>query len=258
MDQYREEFLDIDDCRILLRRAGAGRPLVFLHGAGGMTGWPPALAELARHFEVIVPDHPGYGASALPDWLEEVGDLAYFYLDLFARLDLQDITLVGNSLGGWIALELAIRDASRLSSLALLSPAGLGLAGLPKGDNFLWTPEEAVRNLFFDQSYAERMLAQTPTERDLLHRLKNRETTVRLAWHPRFENPRLGKWLRRIDLPVRILWGTDDRLIPPGYAEAFHALLPRSEIVMIEQCGHLPHIEAGPRVVDEIRRLAGG
>lgn len=177
MDQYREEFVEVDGCEILLRRAGSGRPLVFLHGAGGVTAWLPFYAEMAKHFEIFVPDHPGFGRSDDPEWLEEVGDLAYFYLDLFERLDLTGITLVGSSLGGWLATEIAVRDSSRLSSITLLAPAGLGVPGLPKGDGFLWTPEEGVRNLVWNQELADRMLAIVPSEREVFHRLRNREAT---------------------------------------------------------------------------------
>src|SRR5689334_24586685 len=98
-------------------RGGSGPPLVFLHGASGHTGWLPVFERLAQRFDVLVPEHPGFGASDDPPWLDRPADLAYFYLDLMAALGLERVHLIGTSLGGWIAAELAIRNTARLASL---------------------------------------------------------------------------------------------------------------------------------------------
>src|SRR5215510_2005939 len=99
----------VKDCSIRLMRGGAGQPLMILHGASGAGAWLPFMRSLADKFDVIVPEHPGFGASDTPDWLDNIHDLAYFYLDFLAMLDLTGVHLVGLSLGGWIAAELAVR-----------------------------------------------------------------------------------------------------------------------------------------------------
>src|ERR1700734_1640218 len=104
-----DEMVEISGAQIRLLRAGpvGAPPLVFLHGAGGHTGWMGFLDELARDFSVYAPEHPGFGRSDDPPWLDEVGDLAYFYLDFLEALGLDRVHLIGTSLGGWIAAAAA-------------------------------------------------------------------------------------------------------------------------------------------------------
>ena len=106
--------LRIADCSVNVMRGGKGPPLLFLHGAGGAGVWLPFMAALSEHYDVIVPDHPGFGRSDTPEWLDALSDLAYFYLDFIEALDLDQLHLIGNSLGGWIAAEIAVRNTSRL------------------------------------------------------------------------------------------------------------------------------------------------
>ncbi len=109
---YSTSVVAVRGCRIRLMRGGAGDPLIYLHGASGAS-WLPFLQTLSKHFDVIAPEHPGFGESDTPDWLDTIHDLAYFYLDLFDALQLTDVHLVGNSLGGWIAAELAVRSTAQ-------------------------------------------------------------------------------------------------------------------------------------------------
>ena len=117
MANAAEKFQTVCDCRTFVRRGGAGQPLLFLHGAGGLPGWQPFLARLADRYDVIAPDHPGYGQSDTPAWLEEVADLAQFYLEFLKHLSLIGVHVIGHSLGGWIALEMATRSTARIKSL---------------------------------------------------------------------------------------------------------------------------------------------
>ena len=141
-------------CSIGLMRAGTGRPLLFLH-AGGGAGWLPFMAELAARHDVIVPEHPGFGGSDTPDWLDTVQDLARFYLDFLDQLDLSHVDLVGASLGGWIAAEIAVRNARRLGSLTLVGSAGIHVPGVPQVDTFLVNDENLIRSLFDDPKLVE-------------------------------------------------------------------------------------------------------
>ena len=124
MADYSTSVLAVRGCRIRLMRGGAGSPLVVLHGATGAS-WLPFMQKLAENFDVIAPEHPGFGESDTPDWLDTIHDLAYFYLDLLDELKLKDVNLVGLSFGGWIAAELAVRNTQRLASLTLAGAAGL-------------------------------------------------------------------------------------------------------------------------------------
>jgi pimeloyl-ACP methyl ester carboxylesterase len=248
-----ETELRVRDVRIRLRRAGRGPKVLFLHGAGGVPQWLPFFDMLAERHELLVPEHPGFGGSDDPAWIRSVPDLAMFYLDLIEQAGLDSIHLIGNSLGGWLAAEMLVRDRARCKSLVQLAPAGIRVKGVPCGDNFIWGPEEAVRNLYCDQAFADRILALTPdaAQMDLL--LKNRFTVAKLGWQPRWFDPDLEKWLHRIKLPALVVWGEDDRIMPPAFAALWRERLPDARLVMLPRCGHLPHVEHAA----EVARLIG-
>jgi pimeloyl-ACP methyl ester carboxylesterase len=248
---FTESYIEVDGCRTRLRRGGKGDPLLFLHGASGAPAILPFMEKLAQRFDVLVPEHPGYGQTAEPEWLENIHDVAYFYLDFLKQLNLRNVTLVGNSMGGWIAMEIAVRDTSRLKSLVLVSPAGIPAPGVQPADIFLMAPEDVVRNLFVDQKLAEARLAQ-PEDIDVS--LKNRHTTARLAWEPRLYDPFLPKWLHRIDVPVKIIWGREDRILPVAFAEEFKRLMPKAQIHIVDNAGHLPHAEKPDQFVELVCR----
>lgn len=230
-----------------LRYREAGSPgapvLLFLHGAGGADSALPMLAGFAERMRVIVPDHPGFGASEDPPWLDNIHDAAYAYLDLLELLDLRNVHLVGASLGGWLAMEIAVRDATRLSTLALIAAAGIRPGDIPTGDLFMWSPEERVRHTIADPALAERILAlpQTPEQTEIA--LRNHFTTAKLCWEPRFFDPHLEKWLHRLRLPVQVIWGAEDRLFPLALGQKLAGAIPGAALQVIPACGHVPTVE---------------
>lgn len=244
MPQPIHETIVLDDCRLALHRAGDGPPLLYLHGAGGHTWWP-FLDRLAERYTVWAPEHPGFGASDDPPWLDNTADLAYFYLDLLAERGLHGTHLIGESLGGWVALELAIRDAARLKSLTLVGAAGIRLVGVEKTDIFILTPDQLAAKLFVNPDYAQAFVAQASHPDNLPTGFRNQVTAARLGWNPRFANLHLAKWLHRITLPMHIVWGAQDGIVPLAYAHEFQRLIPHARLSVIEQAGHLPQAEQG-------------
>ena len=240
---YQEHFETIAGCKIRIMRGGSGEPLLFLHGARGASAWLPFMETLSQRFDLIVPEHPGFGGSDTPDWLDNVGDLAYFYLELIDALKLQRINLAGVSLGGWIASEIAVRDDSALKTLTLICAAGIHVKGQPKGDIFMWSREEFIRNIFHEPRFAEAMLAKAPTDDELFAEMKNRLATAKVGWQPRLYNPDLHKWLHRIKVPTLLVWGDDDKVIPPAYGPAFQKLIPGSRLEIMKDAGHTLQIE---------------
>lgn len=243
MDEPAIQHVAIRGCRIALRRAGAGRPVLILHGATGAATWLACMAELAAGHDVILPEHPGFGASDTPDWLDTIADLANFYLEFLDQLDLTGVDLVGHDLGGWIAAELAVRNARRLASLTLVGAAGIHVKGVAQLDPFLRSDEQRIRDLFHDPKRADALVEQLrrPELEDLL--LRNQTATARLTWQPRGYDPHLAKWLHRIAVPTLLIWGAHDRLVPPDHALAYQKLIPGAELAIIPDCGHLPHVE---------------
>ncbi len=258
MPEHKQAFIDVRDCRINLLRGGKGEPLLFLHGASGGGIWHPFLDRLAERFDVLAPEHPGWGRSDTPPWLDNIGDLAYFYLDVLKALELQRVHLVGLSVGGWIAAEIAVRSTARLRTVTLVSAAGIHLKGVAQADPFLQTEEQRLRDFFHDPKLADRLIGQvlSPELADIA--LKNRFTTAKLIWQPRGYNPHLYKWLHRIDVPTLILWGASDRLLPAAYAEEFHRLIPGSRVTVFPACGHLPNIEKADEFVAAVTSFAAG
>ena len=249
--KFEDSLVEVDGCKVHLRRGGKGDPLLFLHGASGAPVVMPFMEKLAQRFDVLVPEHPGYGKSDEPEWLENIHDMAYFYLDFIEQLGLKNLTLVGSSMGGWIAMEIAVRDTARLKSLVLVSPAGIAAPGVRPADIFLMPPEVLVRNLFVDQKLAEARLA---APEDVDASLKNRHTTARLAWEPRLHDPFLPKWLHRIDVPVKIVWGREDKILPVGLGHELKRLLPKAQMHVMDNVGHLPHAERADEFVDIVCR----
>lgn len=239
--------LTVAGCAIRMFRGGSGPPLVFLHGAGGHTGWMAFLEELSTRFEVFAPEHPGFGGSEDPPWLDEIADLAYFHLDLLRVLGLDRVHLMGTSLGGWVAAELAVRSTARLASLTLIGAVGITAGSEPIPDIFRMPVEENLRRFYADPARAARRLADlarasaNPADANLV--AKNRATVMRLAYRPRFHNPGLAKWLHRIDVPTLLLWGAADGLVPPKFGEAYRTLIPKSRLVVLADAGHAPFDE---------------
>ena len=253
---FSDGYVEVDGCRTHLRRGGAGAPLLFLHGASGAPVVLPFMEKLAERFDVLVPEHPGYGLSDEPAWLENIHDIAYFYLDFLKKLHLEKAVVVGSSMGGWMAMEMAVRDTSRIQSLVLVSPAGIRAPGAEPADIFLLPPEEVVRRLFFDQKLAAARLAEPMTPEAIDISLKNRHTTARLAWEPRLHDPFLPKWLHRIDVPVKIIWGEQDRILPVKISNELKRLIPKADVDIFKDCGHLPHVEKADRFCDSVVRFA--
>lgn len=239
---YSASVVAVRGCRIRLMRGGAGEPLLYLHGASGAS-WLPFLDKLSQNFDVIAPEHPGFGESDTPDWLDNIHDVAYFYLDLLAALELESVHLVGNSLGGWIAAEIAVRSTQRLASLTLAGASGLHVAGVEQLDSFLVTDEARLRGFFHDPKKAEEMIARVLSAEAEDTTLKNRAIVARLSWQPRSHDPHLHKWLHRIDVPTLLIWGDTDRLFPKEHALAYRRAIPGAKLVVIPKCGHVPQIE---------------
>lgn len=155
---HSASMIEVRGTRIRLLRGGNGPPLIFPHGASGHVGWLPFLERLSENFDVLAPEHPGFGRSDDPVWLDRPSALGYFYLDLIDALKLDHVHLVGTSLGGWIAVELAVRNTSRLASLTLVCAVGTAANGAPLDDMFRMSAEENARRFYHDPDRVRRRL----------------------------------------------------------------------------------------------------
>ena len=168
-------------------------------------------------------------------------DLAMFYLDFLDQLaPEQGFDVVGHSIGGWLAAEIAVRNSRHVRSLTLMSSAGLRVPGTPMGDIFIWNDEESARHLVFDPAMRAARLAAQPSEEEADILVRNKFSFAKLAWHPRLFNPDLQKWLHRIQVPTQVIWGDHDGLFPLAYAQHWHQQLPASALHIVPDCGHSP------------------
>jgi len=230
---------------ITYQRGGSGAPILFLQGEDSLSG-NAAFADMLRDgHDVLMPDHPGFGTSDTPTWFKTIGDVAYFYLDFLERLDLRGVHLVGASLGGWMAAEIALRSRERIASTTLIAPLGVRQPGLPVADMFMMSPADLLKARFADPALAEATMAEIMAGNDERGAalLKDRYATARLCWHPRFHNPELQRWLHRLSGPVHLVWGENDAIAPTGIATAWQDKLPHARLSVIRGAGHLPHIE---------------
>jgi pimeloyl-ACP methyl ester carboxylesterase len=250
--------LDVRGSRISMRRIGSGEPLLFLHGPRGIGDPSPLIDRLARCFAVLAPDHPGFGRSDAADGLDTIADMAMFYLDVLDQLDLRGVHVVGHSLGGWIALELAVRNATRLRSLTLANAAGIRVEGVSRGDMYIATPAELGRLLFHEPEH-QANIAHAEEDPDRIALItKNRNASAKLTWHPRLYDPHLAKWLHRITLPTLVLWGDADRVIPVAHAGEFVRLIPHASSVTIPACGHMSDVERPDAFAEAVIAFTGG
>jgi pimeloyl-ACP methyl ester carboxylesterase len=232
------EQLPVGDGEVHLLRGGAGAPLLFLHGAGAASLWTPAHERLARQYEVIAPDHPGFGRSTLLDGVHDVEDLVYHYLDLLDRLELDRVVLVGESFGGWIAAEIAAHSPHRVEQLVLMGAPGLRIPGQMPFDVFLATPQQLVGALFHDPSIAAGMFPAEPTIEQIVHGYTEASAFARYAFSPFLNNPKLERRLYRITAPTLVLWADDDRLVPRAHGERYAERIPNARLQTVEDCGH--------------------
>jgi pimeloyl-ACP methyl ester carboxylesterase len=252
--------VEIGGAAIRVLVGGSGPPLVYLHSLGADVEWLDAHERLASRFTVYLPAHPGFADSTGVERIGDVLDLALHYVDLLDVLGLPPVPLLGTSIGGWVAAEIAALWPERASKLVLTDAVGLWLDEAPIGELFGATPQELAKMLFHDQTHPiPAMMAAITSPADLpeeivLPQLKAMEAGARIGWNPYLHDPKLAGRLRRVAAPTLVVWGRQDGLVPVVYGETYARLIPHARLRVIEECGHLPPVERGEdwaRVVGE-------
>ena len=232
--------------RIEVERRGAGKPLLLLAGEEALEPEAAFVDELARSHEVIIPSLPGYGASERPLWITDPHDLAFFALDLARKSGWKDATVIGFSLGGWIAAEMATMDQSFIGKLVLVAPYGVKLGGPTDrdiADIWLQHPDKVHALKWHDPAKGKRDFTKMPDEA-LTRIARNTETTARFCWEPYMHNPKLKHRLHRITVPTLLVWGANDGIVKAdSYGRGYAGLIPGAKLEVIASAGHLPHIE---------------
>ncbi|WP_328453629.1 alpha/beta fold hydrolase [Amycolatopsis sp. NBC_00438] len=214
------------------------RPFLLLHGGGGvatMAGFADLLAE-RTHSRVLLPTHPGFGGTPKADGLTTVAELAKAYVTMLDELDLTDVTVLGNSFGGWLAAEIALLESPRVSGAVIVDGVGVEVDGHPVTDVRGLTPQELRAISWHDASKAPVPPAGgTGPSPDVVALLGY--TGAAMA------DPTLAKRLGGLDIPVHVIWGESDGIVTPDYGRAFAAAIPLSTFTLLPRSGHLPQLE---------------
>jgi pimeloyl-ACP methyl ester carboxylesterase len=255
-NQGQPETIDVAGRPTVIMHAGDGPPFVYLHstlGEGFM--WFPFYQSWAKQFRVLVPTHPGFGQSGGFDQIDRIEDMAFHYVELFDALGLDQVILGGVSLGGWIAAEFAVRWPERVKKLWLSAAPGLWVEGQPLGDLFrvMHERDELRKLLFHDPNghMARLVIENEPDVEKMLSAYQSLTVLARLVWERPYD-PKLAARLARVQCPVLLLWGENDRLVPPAYAEAYKKHLPQAELKLLPNCGHLPMFEQEAAFVNTV------
>jgi pimeloyl-ACP methyl ester carboxylesterase len=235
-------------------RENNGRPVLILHGGGG----PQTVAGLAAGLSkahVVVPTHPGFAGAPRPEWFDSLDDLAFAYLDLLDRLNLQDVLVIGSSMGGWIASAMALHDTTqRLGGLMLINAAGILVEGYPVVDVSTLAPNDLLA-LSFHNPAPFRIDPATVTPEQIEGRKANARALALYDQGLGSSDPKLGRRLKRVTIPVVVVWGESDRVILPEYGRAYAQSFPNGRFELIPEAGHLPQIEQLQLVLPLVRQL---
>ncbi|GGC48373.1 alpha/beta fold hydrolase [Chelatococcus reniformis] len=232
-------------------RVGEGPTLLYLHGFDGVSVDDPFIGALAKHFDVVAPSLPGFGASARPRSMRTMEDLAHFTVSLVRTLGLDDVTLVGSSFGGWVAAEMAAKGCDGLSRLALADPVGARFTTDPAEkeilDVFITETKHYPGLLFSDPEKANLAFSNMDfanmDEDASLRFCANREGLTQFGWAPLLHNPGLRARLAYIDIPTLVLWGADDRIVPVSYGRRFAEAIPGATFEVVAEAGHYLPLE---------------
>jgi pimeloyl-ACP methyl ester carboxylesterase len=254
MASYTEEHFDVNGIDTAVLTAGDGPPLVFFHGAGTLTGFD-SLLPLAESFRLIVPNHPGFGASADDTSVDSIEDYVRHYLDLFDLMGLEEFSLAGHSMGGYLAATFAISQAPRINRLVLCAPLGLRVREHPTVDIFSVRDEDLLPMLTEDMSIFTGKIPDPPTPEFFAERYREMTSTARIFWR-RVYDIKLPKWLHRLTMPTLLLWGDSDGVIPAEQAPVWAEGIPNAEVKLLPGVGHLLFDESR-EAVDAVGEFAG-
>lgn len=247
----------VGDSELTVIQGGSGDPLVVIHeeiGHPGITNWH---TEMAQNHTLMIPLHPGFGQTSRVEWLNSVRDLAGLYGGLLRESGLAPANVIGFSLGGWIAAEMAACNAAQFRRLVLVAPFGIRPPEGAIADMFQVTAKSyldaSVKDIESTPEFAK-LYGGEPTPEQFEAWEDARAESARLAWAPYMYNPSLGPLLACGDqVKTLIVWGRDDNISPVSAADVYHDAIAGSELVVLDGCGHRPEVERAEAFVAKLK-----
>jgi pimeloyl-ACP methyl ester carboxylesterase len=241
----RTERLTVHGIDLEVFRGGVGAPIVLLHGMRSFSETSRFAALLAEHGSVVAPSCPGFGGTQRPKDFDTIFDLVHLVRALLDAVPGEAVTLVGLSFGGWLAAEVAAAGHPRLGRLVLVDPVGIKISGRETADIldvFNRHPNEVRAAEYHDPDrYAPDFDAMEDEE--IVRYARDRDALCLYGWNPYLYNPQLPRWLSRISVPTRVVWGESDGIVTPAYGRAFAGMIPGARFSVLPNAGHHPDIE---------------
>jgi pimeloyl-ACP methyl ester carboxylesterase len=242
--------------RVTLSDRGEGHPFLLLHGGGGpltVNGFADLLAA-ERHARVITPTHPGFAGTPRLDSLTSISGLAALYRELLVELDLTDVTVVGNSMGGWVAAEMALLDTTRIRCFVIVDAVGIDVPGHPIADFFSLTPRQVAELSYHDPDRFGVDPTKLPAEAQRL--MAGNRATLTVYSGTSMNDTSLATRLADVTTPTLVLWGDSDRIADADYGRAYADAISGAQFQLLHETGHLPQIETPGQLLDAIASFA--
>lgn len=251
-DTYRIPVAGQGTTEVTVAENGKGHPVLMLHGGGGpltVTGFGNLLSA-ERPARVITPTHPGFGGTPRPESLASVPGLAALYVALLAELDVRDVTVIGNSIGGWIAAEMALLDSSRISGFVLVDAVGIEVSGHPIADFFSLTPRQLAEHSYHDPD----RFGMDPSKLspEALAVMAGNRAAIGVYAGASMTGAGLAGRLAAVTTPTLVIWGDSDRIADVDYGRAYAEAIPGARFQLLRDTGHLPQIETPGQLLDAV------
>jgi pimeloyl-ACP methyl ester carboxylesterase len=237
------ETLEVGGTQLYLLKGGSGPAVLVLHGIEGHEGWLAFHEDLSQSHTVYAPSHPGYGHTPVPVWISNVQHQAIFYHWFLQDAGLDDVDLIGVGLGGWIAAEMAVMDASRLRHLALVNPSGIRPEQSDMVDVFVAPWRQIIERGFHNADQFQRVYANAPIQEFGGVREAGRTMSMRMCFKPYMHNPSLEGMLPKVRTPTLVVRAEDDAMLPVECAERFARSIRGAKLHVLPECGHLAHMD---------------
>jgi pimeloyl-ACP methyl ester carboxylesterase len=235
-----------------IEQAGTGRTVLLLHGGAGPMSVSGFAGDLARFKHVITPTHPGFAGTKRPDHMTSVKELARTYATLIERARLRDVLVIGFSIGGWIAAEMAALRPAGVAGFVLVDATGITVPGQTVLDIFSIAPSE-IASFSYHTPDKYRIDPSKMTEQQMAGMKANFATLAVYSRAVNGQDPDLRERLSTAQTPALIVWGESDRVVYPDYGRAYAAAFPKGRFELIAECGHMPQIEQPQRLRELIR-----
>jgi len=239
----RVDVANVGTVEVTLTERGPGHTFLLLHGGGGpqtVAGFADLLAG-TREARVITPIHPGFAGTSRPDALANVRDLATLYVGLLDELDLFDVTVVGNSIGGWIAAEMALVGSKRVSGAVLVDAGGIEVPGHPAADFFSLTMDQVAQLAYYNPDKFRIDPSALPPAAQAV--MAANRAALAVYGGTSMTDPGLLARLAEVAVPVLVVWGEADQMTDQEYGRAYAAAIPGAQFLLLRGTGHLPQIE---------------